>query len=540
MDAIFTSLTLLTIVVLSGIVGRITALPVPRPLVQIAFGAIAGLIPLLEVDLEPEVFFLLLVPPLLFIDGWRISTDELVRDRWQILHMAFGLVVVTVLVIGTFIAWLVPALPAGVAFALAAALAPTDPISVTSIARRVPIPQRMMNLLHAESLLNDATGLICLSFAVVFILAGSFSIGSASASFLWVAGAGLAIGFGITLAIVRAKTWVVTRIGEDPGTQIVVSLLIPFIAYLLAEAASASGLFAAVAAGVTMARAEATGLALGATRIQRTAVWDSVQFVANGIVFVLLGEQLPKIVASAQASVSQTGHHSLWWPLLLITVIYTAMLILRAIWVWISVILSRRHASQNTMPVWRLVAATTMAGSRGAITFAGILTLPVLLSSGEALEDRDLVILIAMGVIVLSLVMAAISLPLLLRSGPTLPSQDLTADRIARTATATAALAEIGRISDLHATPDSEAETYVAAAAQVSRRYLQRLETIGQQSEEDPVKLSNNQILQEIQLAAVRAERQAVFKMRRKKTVGAVMARRMVRELDLLEAHYEI
>lgn len=186
-----------------------------------------------------------------------------------------------------------------------------------------------MNILQAESLLNDATGLICLRFAVVFMLTGSFSAFTASTTFLWVAGAGLATGFCVALALARAKAWITARIGEDPGSQIVVSLLIPFIAYLAAEALSASGLFDAVAAGVTMARAEATEVGLGATRIQRGAVWDSVQFIANGIVFVLLGEQLPKILADARATAMQTGHHAPWWPAMLIVAIYGAMLIAR-------------------------------------------------------------------------------------------------------------------------------------------------------------------------------------------------------------------
>ncbi|PIL20933.1 hypothetical protein P775_07145 [Puniceibacterium antarcticum] len=539
MDAIAISLTLLLIVVLSGFVGR-SLIRVPLPLVQIAFGAIAGLAPQLEIDLNPEVFFLLLVPPLLFIDGWRIPTDELVRDRWNILHMALGLVVATVVLVGAFIAWLVPGFPLGAALALAAALAPTDPIAVTSIARRVPIPRRVMNLLEAESLLNDATGLICLRFAVAFLLTGSFSALSASATFFWVAGAGLGVGFVITFAIVKAKTWIAARIGEDPGSQIVVSLLIPFVAYLLAEAVSASGLFAAVAAGVTMARAEATGAALGATRIQRSAVWDSVQFVANGIVFVLLGEQLPLILTKAQSTVADTGHHSLWWPLMLIVAIYAVMFALRLVWVWVSVIVSRRGAQRDTAREWRLIAATALAGSRGAITFAGILTLPVALSDGAPFVQRDLVILIAMGVIVLSLITAAIGLPLLLSSAAGLPPQDRSQERAARTAAATAALSEIARISALHIAPDTEADAYGAAASLVSKLYLQRLEALGRQTEGEATARPDTRVLREVQLAAVRAERKSVFLMRRQKSIGAITARRLVRELDLLEAHYEI
>jgi CPA1 family monovalent cation:H+ antiporter len=542
LDAITTSLILLVIVVFSSFVGRSIAgvLPFPRPLVQIAFGAAAGLVPQLEINLNPEIFFLLLVPPLLFIDGWRIPADELLRDRWTILHMAFGLVVATVLIVGIFIAWLVPGLPMGAALALSAALAPTDPIAVASIARRVPIPRRMMNLLQAESLLNDATGLVCLSFAIMFLMTGRFSAVSASTTFLWVAGAGLAIGYGITQAIVRTKTWIAARIGEDPGSQIVVSLLIPFVAYLAAEAASASGLFAAVAAGVTMARAEATGRALGATRIQRSAVWDSVQFIANGIVFVLLGEQLPTIISKARVTVEETGYHGLWWALMMIVTIYAAMLMLRLAWVWTSVLLSRPSPREGALPVWRIVAATTVAGSRGAIAFAGILTLPLLFSDGTAFAERDLTILIAMGVIVLSLVTAAVGLPFLLKTDTVATVQEAPSDIPARTAAATAALSEIVRISAMHATPTGEANAYTTATALVSRQYLQRLETFGVRDGEEPAVHPDAKVMLEVRLAAIRAERDSIFLMRRQHTITATVARRLVRELDLLEAHYEI
>jgi CPA1 family monovalent cation:H+ antiporter len=538
LDAITTSLTLLIIVVLSGMVGGFVP-AVPRPLVQIAGGALAGLIPHLQIDLSPDVFFLLLVPPLLFVDGWHIPADELVGDRWTILHMALALVVATVLVTGGFIVWLVPGLPVGAAFALAAALAPTDPIAVTAIAKRLPVPRRMMNLLEAESLLNDATGLICLRFALVFLATGSFSLAHASMTFLWVACAGLATGFGVIWVIVRVKNWVVGRIGEEPGAQIAISLLAPFIAYQTAEALSASGFFAAVAAGVTMARAESTGAALGATRIQRSAVWDSVQFIANGVVFVLLGAQLPVLLMRARATVLETGHHSLWWLLMLITAVYATMLAVRMAWIWGSLVLSRHWRGIDATAAWRLIGATGLAGSRGAVSFAGILTLPMALASGSAFAERELVILIAMGVIILSLAAAATGLPLVLQSGLAPSPAEPSGEVAGRAAAAAAAVAEIARITALHAAPDREAELYTAAAAQAAQPYLQRLEAYDEHKDDTSGTYPKARVLRELQLAAVRAERRSVVQSRRQRAISATVARRMVRELDLLEAHYE-
>lgn len=537
--AIIISLTLMVIVVLSSMVGGVLARDVPRPLVQIACGALACLLPDLRINLNPDIFFLLLVPPLLFIDGWHIPADELVDDRWTILHMALALVVATVVVVGSFTVWLVPGLPVGAAFALAAALAPTDPIAVTAIAKRLPVPRRMMNILEAESLLNDATGLICLRFALLFLATGSFSLFTASTTFLWVACAGLATGFGVTWAVVRVKNLVVQRTGEEPGAQIAISLLLPFVAYQAAELLSASGFFAAVAAGVTMARAESTGAALGATRIQRSAVWDSVQFIANGIVFVLLGAQLPVLLTRARATVLETGHHSLMWLLMLIVAVYAAMLAVRLVWVWVSVTLARRGRRLDATPATRLILATGLAGTRGAVSFAGILTLPVALTSGDTFAERELVILIAMGVIILSLAVAAIGLPLLLRSGAALSPQDRSGEIAGRAAAATAALTEIDRIRTLHPAPDAEAELYIAAAAEVAQPYLLRLESY----EAAPADLAGaearTRVLREVQLAAVRAERKSVVQSRRQRLISATVARRMVRELDLLEAHYE-
>ena len=192
MDSIELVLAMLLAVVASSYVVRILPLPIPLPLVQIAMGAgIAGVLDH-GVVLDPQIFFLLFLPPLLFLDGWRIPKDGLLRDKTVILQLALGLVVFTVVGAGFLIHWLIPAMPLAVAFALAAIVSPTDPVAVSSIAARVPIPKRLLHILEGESLLNDATGLVCFRFAVAAAITGSFSMGSASLTFLWLAGAGVA------------------------------------------------------------------------------------------------------------------------------------------------------------------------------------------------------------------------------------------------------------------------------------------------------------------------------------------------------------
>ena len=184
--------------VVSRYVARITRAPVP--LVQIALGAAIFYAHVIEVDLDPEVLFVLLLPPLLFLDGWRIQKDELPGGAPTILTLALGLVVFTVLGIGLGIHWLIPAMPLPVAFALAAALSPTDPVALSSITARTPTPPRMRRILEGESLFNDACGLVCMRFAEAAALTGTFSLSSAMGSFLWVALVGAAIGVASHLA----------------------------------------------------------------------------------------------------------------------------------------------------------------------------------------------------------------------------------------------------------------------------------------------------------------------------------------------------
>ena len=160
MEVISIVLFLLVAVVVSGAMSRMLPLPIPTPLVQILLGCLIGLSTSYRVELDPELFLLLFLPPLLFLDGWRIPKDELLKDLPVVLELALGLVLLTVLGMGFVIHWMIPAMPLAVAFALAAVVSPTDPIAVSAIAARVPIPRRMMHILEGESLLNDASGLV--------------------------------------------------------------------------------------------------------------------------------------------------------------------------------------------------------------------------------------------------------------------------------------------------------------------------------------------------------------------------------------------
>jgi CPA1 family monovalent cation:H+ antiporter len=474
-------LVMLLAVIASGYVARLSPLPVPLPLLQIAFGVAIATTTNFRTEFDPEIFFLLFLPPLLFLDGWRIPKQGLFKDGATILELAFGLVIFTVIGVGFFIHWLIPSVPLAVAFALAAVVSPTDPIAVSAIAARTPIPKRVMHILEGESLLNDASGLVCLRFAIAAALTGSFSLLDASLTFLQLALGGVAIGAGVTWAITRVKRWLSRTLGEESGSQILISLVIPFAAYLLAEQFHCSGILAAVAAGVTMSYAEISGGAQAETRVSRSAVWDTIQFALNGIIFVLLGEQLPDVVESASETVRSTGHEELWWLAVYAFAITSALGALRFVWVWVSLrmtILRRRRAGETGPPqVLRLVAVISVAGVRGAITLAGALIIPLTLTDGTQFPARDLAILLAASVIISSLVGASVFLPLLLK-GLRLPSEEVAdaAEAAARDAAAEAAILAIERTQHDLAAGRADPEIYAEAAARMMSLYRVRIE----------------------------------------------------------------
>lgn len=547
MDSIELALAMLLAVIVSGYLVRALPITLPLPIVQIALGWLVSSVLHHGVELKPSVFFLLFLPPLLFLDGWRIPKDGLFRDKGTILQLALGLVMFTVVGAGYFIYWLIPAMPLAVAFALAAIVSPTDPVAVSSIASRVPIPKRLMHILEGESLLNDASGLVCFQFAVAAVLTGSFSLKSASLTFLWVALIGLASGILFTLAIAFVQQRLTRRFGEEGGSTILVNLLTPFGAYLIAEQLDASGILAAVAAGITMSYVDLTSRSMATTRIERTAVWNTIQFTLNGVMFVLLGEQLPSILKSAMSSsaIRETGHQSPWWLLFYALALTAGLVVLRFAWVWIALqfrMWRQRQSGVHTQkPGWRLVLATSLAGVRGAITLAGILTLPFLMPDGGAFPARNLTIFLAASVIVLSLIIASIGLPILLKDLQ-LPQESTERKREdrARRAAAIAAIEAIQKLQEelLQQGGTGEANVHADAASRALAVYQRRIHT-DEASDTDAQQLRKaDAVERELRLAGLRAEREVLLRLARKRLISDATSRRLVREIDLIEALY--
>lgn len=541
MESVTISLFLLLAVVVSGWLSRLSPVSMPMPLVQIALGAVIALTTGAAVDLKPDVFFLLFLPPLLFYDGWKIPKEGLFRDKGTILQLALGLVVFTVLGIGLLIHWMIPEMPLAAAFALAAIISPTDPIAVSAIATKAPIPKRLMHILEGEALLNDASGLVCMRFAVAAVVTGSFSLTGAFGAFLWMAIGGIAIGVGVTWLITRVKGMISRRIGEDAGSQVLISLLIPFGAYLLAEEAHCSGILAAVAGGITMSYAEQKGQALAETRVRRNAVWDMVQFTANGIIFVLLGEQLPSIASRAASVVQLTGHDDPLWLIAYVAAISLALVALRFLWVWVALRFTLFRAARKGLPTQkpslRLIAATSLAGVRGAITLAGVLTIPFMVADGSAFPVRNLIIFLAAAVIVVSLVLASIGLPFLLKDLKLPPeSRALAEEDAARTAAAQAAIEAIEQLQKAMTAGRKDAELYAEAGGYIVEIYRRRIDGQALHGEEAVHQRRLEQAERKLRLAAVRAEREAFYRLSRSRALSDETARKLVREADLMES----
>lgn len=545
MESISVSLLLLSAVVVSGTLTRLSPIPVPQPIVQIALGAAIASVADLGVNLDPDLFFLLFLPPLLFLDGWRIPKEGLLRDKGVILELALGLVVFTVFGVGLLVHLLIPSMPLAVAFALAAVVSPTDPIAVSAIAARVPIPHRLMHILEGESLLNDASGLVCMRFAVAAALTGTFSLVDAVGTFFWVAIGGIVIGVALTWAVMQLQRILTRRLGEETGSQILISLLIPFAAYLVAEHLHCSGILAAVAAGVTMSFGERSGRASGMTRVRRTAVWDTVQFAMNGIIFVLLGEQLPQIAASAIHIVRETGHYDPLWLIVYVVAINLALAVLRFVWVWISLRFTLYRAARSGIafkrPSWRLVAATSLAGARGAITLAGVLTLPLTMGDGSPFPGRDLAIFLAAGVIIVSLVAASIGLPFLLKNLeiPPEPSSQRQEDE-ARIKGAEAAIRAIEAMQHDMGEGRADADIYADAGARLMDFYRQRIDGRSKTGDDAELARRIDEIERRLRLAGVKAERAEFFRLAKGRKLSEDLMKKLVRETDLAEARFSV
>lgn len=544
MESIGLIFAMLIAVLFSGVVVRVLPFAVPLPIVQIVFGFLLAGVFQDGITLHSDVFFLLFLPPLLFLDAWRIPKDALRRDGFGVFHLAFGLVIITVFGLGYIIHWMIPVVPLAVACALAAIVSPTDAVAVSGIAKRLGIPPRIMAILEGEALFNDASGLVAFRMAVLAAMTGTFSWYSASALLLWVSLGGLAAGAVVTWLLSFFRKKFTNKYGEELGSEVLLSLLTPFAAYVVAEQIGASGILSAVAAGLTMSYLELSGRISPLTRMRRTAVWDTIQFTLNGIMFVLLGEQLPDIFKGAVEVVEQTGHSSPWWLIVYALVICIVLAVFRFTWVALSIYVSRLFRKTALLPENRVtlreVLILSIGGVRGAVTLAGVLTLPLLLPNHLTFPARDLAIFLAACVIIISLVMASVGLPFLLkgmqperRANTSLGEQKRYAIRQAAQALTQELQKVIQKIDKV------EPHLGQVFYDELSHRLLIEFENSFGVTDETNTSFDQQYLAEKkLRLVIISSARRTVYKLARDREISDEVAREIVKQLDFDEVRF--
>lgn len=542
MDAVYIVLLFLLFIAASNVLVRF--IPLPLPLLQIAVGALLASAPKLgvHVSLDPELFLLLFIPPLLFSDGWHISRKAFFEEKGKILMLAMGLVFFTVLGAGYFIHWLIPVIPLTLAFALAAVLSPTDAVALGAITGRMQVPNRLMNILRGESLLNDASGLVAFKFALGAAITGVFVLRDAMVSFVFIAVVGLLVGVVLSVFVSWVRYRLIRWKGDIGSTHILLSLLLPFGSYIIAEHLGASGILAAVAAGIMMNYTTFNRDSSLTTRIQSTAVWGMIEVTFNGAIFILLGVQLPDILREAALDVAEAQANSVWtiiWYVLAITV---ALFVLRFVWVWVSlklihlcnVILRRPHQNGVT---FRLILVTTMAGVRGALTLAAVLSIPLVLPNGEKFPVRDLLIFLATGAILLSLLVGSVGLPLLLKGFKfSRQSPARIEENMAHLAMANAAVAAVKDLMDsdtVRQAQDSQMRT--GLCEEIIRHYERRIEMADDDESVSAHAIAASDMQKEYELLAIASERKALVELYDANKISNHTLSVLTKEADLRE-----
>jgi CPA1 family monovalent cation:H+ antiporter len=424
--------------------------PVPLPLLLIGSGVALSFVPGLGgVRIDPDVFFLLFIPPLLFADGWQMPLRDFKTVLRPVLLLAFGLVLATVVVVGYLMHLLVPSLPLAAAFALGAIVSPTDAVATAAMTQKLPLPARITLILNGESLINDASGLVAFKFAVAAIATGVFSLSAATGQLALVACGGFAAGLVVAWAVGAIRVGLKRVCVDDPTIQTILSVLTPFAAYLAAESVHVSGILAVVGAGLYAGWHDGRNLSV-TTRQHAWEVWDMLLFVFNGLVFLLLGLSLRPALGTLTATEP--------WPTLAgyALALWGVVTLIRIAWVYpgtyLPRLLFRTIRDGEPRPPARNVFIVGWAGLRGSVTMAAALSIPAATATGASFPARDLIIFLSATTIALTLLINGLTLPPLIRAlgirGDGHAEREQRAAEIAMAQAAAAALArEVPRLS---------------------------------------------------------------------------------------------
>jgi monovalent cation/hydrogen antiporter len=374
----------------------------PFPIALVLSGLAISLIPgLPAIELKPAVVFLVFLPPLLYAAAWNTSWYDLKTYRRSISLAAIGLVLLTTTIVACVAHSIIPDISWPVAFLLGAIVSPPDAVAATSVTRGLGLDSRLISILEGESLVNDASGLIAYKYALMAIMAGNFVLWQAGLNFLWVVLAGVAIGLAIGyLMYLVHKNFIC-----NPVIEVTLTLLTPFASYLLSEQIQVSGIIAVVTTGLYLSF-RSNVIFTNQSRIMIYSVWETIIFILNGLIFILIGLQLRSVMEGIR---EYSGRELVWYGV----AISAAVIIVRFVWIIPGSLIPamskrinmKRHFNSRNLIVFG------WAGMRGVVSMAAALSLPLVLPGGAAFPHRSLIIFITFCVILVTLVLLGFSLP---------------------------------------------------------------------------------------------------------------------------------
>jgi monovalent cation/hydrogen antiporter len=487
-------------------------LDVPLAIAQVVCGLVLSAVPFVpQVAFDPELSFTLLVPPLLYRAASSSSLRDTRRQAGPIFLLAFALVLVTALVVAAVARVVVPELPWAAALVLGAMVAPPDADVTTSIARRLGLPAQLVTVIEGETLLNDATSFITYRFAVRAVVIGTFALSQAVTGFITLTAIGVATGMAVGVIVARVRK----SAGDSLGDA-VVSLVTPFVAYLVAERLGGSGVLAVVVTGFCVSRFLPRTIAVRA-RVRATLLWETVTFMVGGIVFTLIGLQLGHLAPVFW----RDGDFSL---LRLTMVISVTVIGVRLFWVF-----PTAHLTQDEVPSWRTLAILGWAGLRGGDTLVMALAVPVTTAGGTPFPHREMLVSVALGVILVTIVLQGLTLRPAIRALG-LP-RDTVVETEERTARLAAQRASLTRLDELaraeHLTPEM-----VELLRSITRlRTRLDLDDIAHAEGHDG--RSNEDVLRSADQRMRNAAREALVQLRDDDVIGDEALRRVISDLDL-------
>jgi monovalent cation/hydrogen antiporter len=515
------------LVVITALAAMSNFIKIPYPILLVLVGAFIGFVPFLpDYTLEPEIVFLIFLPPILYSAAWYTSWRDFKNDIRPISLLAIGLTLLTTTVIGFTAFYFIDGISLPIAFVIGAIISPPDAVAATTITSGLNLPKRIITILEGESLINDAIGLVAYKFAVAAVVTGSFSIVSASASFIFVSIGGIFVGlvFGYIVIVIH------TFLQDNPPVETTVTILTPYVVYLTAEYFHLSGVLAVVATGLYVAW-RASELFSSRTRLQVVSTWDIFIFLLNGFIFLVIGLQLPSIV-KAMPNISYTLIFYYGAILSLMTIL------IRFAWVffmsYFSYYIKKKFNSSTAKPSVKNLIIISWTGLRGVVSLAAAMALPLTISNGNYFPDRGLIVFLTCFVIFATLVLQGLALPYLIKflsfKTDGLHEEELLHARLMSSGVALKYLDEIS----LHQPASKDMISWL------KEKYKNKIKEIKSHYHAEDKNLSSNEYrpdqLLKIQKGVISAERGLIIQMRYDGDIGDETLRILERELDLEEA----